>query len=72
MLICTEAWSLAVMRRFVAALAMSQRSTSLDRTRRQVPFAGDVEVDNFSLIVFHDAWLTDRLSKLTPELKLRL
>lgn len=50
----------------------SQSSTSSYKARRSVPFAGDVEVDNFSLIVFHDGSLVTRLSKLTPELKMRV
>ena len=57
MLICTEAWSLAVMRRFVAALTVSPLQVL--QGEKSVPFAGDVEVDNFSLIVFHDGLASD-------------
>jgi len=68
MLICTEAWSLAVMRRFVAALYVRTYG-SLEG----VPFTGDVEIDYFSLVVFHDlVMLVDR-AKLsltwTPEVQ---
>jgi hypothetical protein len=64
MLICTEAWSLAVMRRFVAALYVRTYG-SLEG----VPFTGDVEIDYFSLVVFHDlVMLVDRAKlTLTPE-----
>jgi hypothetical protein len=66
MLICTEAWSLAVMRRFVAALYVRTYG-SLEG----VPFTGDVEIDYFSLVVFHDlVMLVDRAKlTLTPEVQ---
>lgn len=54
MLICTEAWSLAVMRRFVAALKVRTQEHWNDKSAgREIPFTWDVEVDNFSLVVFH-------------------
>jgi hypothetical protein len=52
MLIWTEAWSLAVMRRPVAALQISRE---IEKTLGLIqPFTRDVEIDNFSLILY---WL---------------
>jgi hypothetical protein len=59
---------LAVMRRFVAALYVRTYG-SLEG----VPFTGDVEIDYFSLVVFHDlVMLVDRAKlslTLTPEVQ---
>jgi len=51
-LIWTEAWSFAVMSRLVAAL--QRDSVSSNNTIRRIPFAGDVKVNDFTLILQED------------------